>query len=202
MSSRIVVSFDVEFARSKIRSDIDSKLVKEYICDEFKVEHAKEVIKEAYIAEEKKKYLLICAKGYRIEAQNALLKLLEEPPRNIEFILIASSKSTLLPTIRSRLSIEMIESKKLELDLNLDLAKMDLKEIFDFLKEHRHIKKLELKAIIEELFVLSVNRAKIRFNEKELEIFQKAQHLSELNARPISILSQLLLTIYQARGRK
>jgi DNA polymerase-3 subunit delta' len=37
------------------------------------------------------------------EAQNALLKLLEEPPQNTHFILTASSEQLLLPTIRSRL---------------------------------------------------------------------------------------------------
>ncbi len=36
------------------------------------------------------------------EAQNALLKLLEEPPLNTFFILTASSEQALLPTIRSR----------------------------------------------------------------------------------------------------
>ncbi|MBP1636836.1 MAG: dnaX 2, partial [Acidobacteria bacterium] len=38
------------------------------------------------------------------EAQNALLKSLEEPPRGTVFILVASQPETLLPTIRSRCS--------------------------------------------------------------------------------------------------
>jgi hypothetical protein len=36
------------------------------------------------------------------EAQNALLKLLEEPPQNTHFVLTANSEQSLLPTIRSR----------------------------------------------------------------------------------------------------
>ncbi len=47
-----------------------------YQKDEFLLDDAKEVIKEAYIAESHKKYLIIMAKGYRVEAQNALLKML------------------------------------------------------------------------------------------------------------------------------
>lgn len=38
------------------------------------------------------------------EAQNALLKMLEEPPKNTMFLLTVSSKSELLPTIKSRVS--------------------------------------------------------------------------------------------------
>lgn len=42
------------------------------------------------------------AQGLSTEAQNALLKLLEEPPERTIFILNTSSEQSLLPTIRSR----------------------------------------------------------------------------------------------------
>jgi hypothetical protein len=42
------------------------------------------------------------AQGLTTEAQNALLKLLEEPPERTIFILASSSEQALLPTIRSR----------------------------------------------------------------------------------------------------
>lgn len=42
------------------------------------------------------------AHALTVEAQNALLKLLEEPPRQTLFILSAASGQSLLPTIRSR----------------------------------------------------------------------------------------------------
>ncbi len=44
------------------------------------------------------------------EAQNALLKILEEPPENVIIILEAQNKENLLPTVRSRLVL--IEAKK------------------------------------------------------------------------------------------
>lgn len=40
-----------------------------------------------------------------IEAQNALLKILEEPPASVQFILTTQNRNTLLPTILSRCSI-------------------------------------------------------------------------------------------------
>jgi len=45
------------------------------------------------------------------DAQNALLKLLEEPPENVGLILTASSRSRLLPTVRSRLSAFNIDAE-------------------------------------------------------------------------------------------
>ena len=36
------------------------------------------------------------------EAQNALLKILEEPPKNVYFLLLCDNSSALLPTVRSR----------------------------------------------------------------------------------------------------
>ena len=46
--------------------------------------------------------LILNADLMNIQAQNALLKMLEEPPERTFFILIASTLSTLLPTILSR----------------------------------------------------------------------------------------------------
>jgi len=46
-----------------------------------------------------------------LQAQNALLKILEEPPKGVVFILIASSKGELLPTILSR--CQLLEFKPL-----------------------------------------------------------------------------------------
>lgn len=48
------------------------------------------------------------------EAQNALLKILEEPPRDTVFILTTSQAQSLLPTIRSRLQIIPIRPPSLE----------------------------------------------------------------------------------------
>ena len=95
----IVICNDLEYAGSYVLSRLTTPIVKTFFEDEFKVEHAAAVIREAYIAEERGKGILLCAASYNIYAQNALLKLLEEPPRNIVFTIITRSKNALLPTI-------------------------------------------------------------------------------------------------------
>jgi DNA polymerase III subunit delta' len=76
-----------------------------FLRDDFKIEDAHEVISEAYKSEENRKLLILGAKSFTVPAQNALLKILEEPPRNIVFVLMAPNKSTFLPTVRSRLTL-------------------------------------------------------------------------------------------------
>lgn len=202
MEAKILTCVDVTFAKEQVLSQIESKLTKIYECDEFKVDDAKKVMKEAYIAEESTKHLIIVAPTYRIEAQNALLKLLEEPPRNIVFILIAKSKTALLPTIRSRMQIESLYVEKEQLILEIDIAKMELGDIFNFLKKNKNIPKAQLKETIEEILKSSLVTAKIKLLERELALFNKSLVLAELNTRPQTILSSLLLMLYHARGRK
>jgi hypothetical protein len=63
-----------------------------------------------------------------LEAQNALLKLLEEPPANVYFLLAAHSTAPLLPTIMSR--VQILQLKNIEQDQSRQLldrldAKLD-----------------------------------------------------------------------------
>lgn len=53
----------------------------------------------------KKIYIIPEADSLTIEAQNAFLKSLEEPPENVHFVLLCESKDFLLDTIQSRTSI-------------------------------------------------------------------------------------------------
>jgi len=202
MQAKILACADIQYAKEQVLLGIDSKLTKVYECEEFKVDDSKAVMREAYIAEESTKHLIIVASSYRIEAQNALLKLLEEPPRNIVFILVVKSKTALLPTIRSRMQIESLHVEKEAFVLAINIAKMELGEIFNFLKTNKNISKIVLKETIEAILKEALVTAKIKLLESELSLFDKSLVLAELNTRPQTILSTLLLMLYHARGRK
>ena len=64
---------------------------------------------------ERKIYLFPRAQDMTVEAQNALLKVLEEPPQYGVFLLMADQPESLLPTVRSR----CVELKMLPLPENL-----------------------------------------------------------------------------------
>ena len=71
----------------------------------FKVEAIRAIRSDAYIQSQeggRKVYLLFRAESMSAEAQNALLKVLEEPPADTVFILTCLTANRLLQTIRSR----------------------------------------------------------------------------------------------------
>lgn len=73
-----------------------------------KVDQIRSVAATAYILPseaEKKVYVLRQAELMNLNAQNAFLKLLEEPPRSAAFILAAASPDSLLTTVRSRCAL-------------------------------------------------------------------------------------------------
>ncbi len=64
--------------------------------------------------------------------QNAILKILEEPPENAIILLTAESAAVLLPTIRSRCRVLKLERLS-ELDLRTIATKNDITENLDFI---------------------------------------------------------------------
>ena len=107
-SSYILIDNDLSLAISNLNlNELDSRV---FLRDDFGINDAKDVISESYISSQKLKTIIIAANKFNIYAQNALLKIFEEPPKNIRFIIIAKSKSSLLPTILSRMAI--IKNKK------------------------------------------------------------------------------------------
>jgi DNA polymerase-3 subunit delta' len=65
------------------------------------------------------------AEKLTIEAQNALLKLLEEPPENTYFLLSTEDKSSLLPTVLSRVNV-------------IRLNKLSSDQITDYFLSHNY----------------------------------------------------------------
>lgn len=73
-----------------------------------RVNQVRDVVATAYILPneaERKVYVFHRADAMNPNAQNAFLKLLEEPPQSAAFILAAASPELLLPTVRSRCAL-------------------------------------------------------------------------------------------------
>jgi len=70
-----------------------------------KIEQIRELIKKIYekpVVSNRKVYIINDSNYMTKEAQNSLLKTLEEPPEYVTIILITSNENSFLPTIKSR----------------------------------------------------------------------------------------------------
>jgi DNA polymerase-3 subunit delta' len=164
------------------------------------LENAKEVVKEAYIAESEQKIIAMISKSFNIYAQNSLLKILEEPPRNITFIVCAPSRMIFLPTVRSRLTIKALEADVKLPKSGLDFRKMGINEIYSFIKQKKYIEKDELKSLIQGI-TEEICEQDIKLNAYEFSFFEKALYLAELNSSSSNLLLCIFLTIYNRKNR-
>lgn len=197
--STLFIVNDVESSALEITSTLPKHSVRiikneEEGKTEFLLPQAGKAIKEAYIATNTTKYIALCGDSFRVEAQNSLLKVLEEPPRNIVFLIFTSSKNAILPTILSRVQVKYLKTKKEIKECSLDINRLDLKTVYSFLKENQRISKAEAKEIVESI-LYSISKEQINLNQKELQSFSTAMKLLELNSRPINVLTTLLLNI-------
>ena len=84
----------------------------------FHIETVREVREDVFILPNEasyKAYLLLNAQSMSPQAQNALLKVLEEPPAYAVFLLACDSKTKMLPTILSRVTTFTLDSPAQEL---------------------------------------------------------------------------------------
>ncbi|BAK73410.1 MULTISPECIES: DNA polymerase III subunit delta' [Arcobacter] len=202
-NSSILIVNDIESTLNELLTKYplhSTRIIKNEEKEEFLIAQATQAIKEAYIASNEKKYIFLCGSTFRKEAQNSLLKILEEPPRNVVFIIITNSKTSLLPTIYSRLPYKYLKKSLIKFESTLNINKLDLRDIYNFLKENQKISKQEAKDIVESI-LLKVNNQKIKLSQKELEFFSKSIKLLELNSRPINVLTTLLLFLANQKNK-
>ena len=139
-------------------------------------------IQEKPIISSKKIYIIDNADKMTIEAQNCLLKTLEEPPEFAILILIGSNESSFLDTIKSRciiLHFEQIENK-------------DLKE---FLNKNFEI---QVNDDVLKIFQGSIGKA-VELKDKIEEYAQIGNMLKQLNAKDMLSIVTMAKPIYEAK---
>ncbi len=198
--SHILITSDIQENYERLKEELSPSRVVGFIEEgEFKIEHAKAVIGEAYISESQTKYIILGASSFNAISQNALLKVLEEPPRNIEFIILSPTKSNLLPTVRSRLPIikGQVSYELQEIDINF--LKIDYAQVFAFLKLHARVAKSDAKLLVEALYNRAIVVDKLLLSQQQLDNFDKAYRLLELNSKPQNVLALLLMSFVSER---
>ncbi|ABB44925.1 DNA polymerase III, delta prime subunit [Sulfurimonas denitrificans DSM 1251] len=195
IKSHIIITSDIAAEFERLNDELKPKRVVGFIVeDEFKIEHAKAAVAEAYISESETKYIILGANNFNTVSQNSLLKALEEPPRNIEFIILSNSTSNLLPTVRSRLPIFKGKKEHKVYEIDFSLMRINYNDIFEFLKKVVKFKKSEAKEQVEALYYRATVIDKLILTKAQLDNFDRAFRLLDLNARPQSVFALLLMS--------
>ncbi|MBP5746515.1 MAG: DNA polymerase III subunit, partial [Lachnospiraceae bacterium] len=146
----------VDDIREQINSDI---VIKPYACD-------------------RKIYIINEAEKMNVQAQNALLKTLEEPPEYAVIIILTTNVDALLPTILSRCVV-------------LNMKPVDDEKVKEFLMEYVQVP--DYKAEVCAAFARgNLGKAKIlasseEFDKIKTEAIALLKHIDEMNVNEISI---------------
>ena len=192
--SFIYITQNFEDSKEKIKQELSLDYVIEVLEDKFLLEHSKEVTRVAYIKENRTKYIIFGGLEFGAEAQNSMLKLLEEPPKNIYFIIFSPTKSQLLPTIRSRLAVFKEETKKEDIQIDTDFKKLTLQNVFEILKYVKTLSRVEAKQYLQAIQKKIIQDGVI-LNTKQLESFEKGFMALELNSRVQNVFSYILMSL-------
>lgn len=91
----------------------------------FPIDVIRKIRSDAYIRPNeapRRVFVLLGAHNMAEASQNALLKVLEEPPENVIFILTATSSAALLPTVRSRAQSLALEEERAPANADMELT--------------------------------------------------------------------------------
>jgi len=168
---------------------------------EFLVEHAQEAIAKAYIASEGLNYIILIAPRFSDIAQNRLLKVIEEPPKNKAFILITESKSALLDTIQSRMPVTVLNDMQSEKPFNLEIENLNLGKVYKFVQENSRVSAVECKALVEKISLEAMKSQKFNLDEGTLKLFSDSIKALEVGSPTTFILNTLLLKLLAKKKR-
>lgn len=204
MIGEIILVNDIQEEVEHFASALNPSDVRIYEESEIQIKHIHDIIAEAHIATDSLKTLIIAAHSFRTEAQNALLKTLEEPPENVKFILISRNKTALIPTIRSRCLLTDKRVRESIAPFTLTLSTLSLESIYTYtttLAKDNEDSKIHGRQLVSSI-LHSVAKEGIKLSENELAMFDSA--LAQLeNYRPkhIVCLNLLLMIYYKTHKR-
>jgi DNA polymerase-3 subunit delta' len=187
---------------SKIESLItNQRLIKIVKEEQFLVEDTRLAIEKAYIASAVPTIIILSAKEFSPIIQNRLLKVIEEPPKGVDFILITRSKSTILPTIRSRIPIEVIKDSLEVLDFELDIPNLNLQLVYDFIQKQKRLKGSDAKIIVEKISSEAIKSGRYNLDYNTLNLFSSAYRVLDVGSSAQFVLMTLLIKLLAKKIR-
>ncbi len=205
LQSQIIITDDFHGTIEKLQSLAPKEASFELFIREdenFLVSDANEVIAKAYLASQEKVYLCLASNTFSEVVQNRLLKIIEEPPKNKEFILLTPNKAALLPTIRSRMIVTNLHQKQEDIEINLDLENLNLESLYNFIQEYKNLKQQEALGVVESIMKRAMLSDSFHLDEDTLTLFSKAREALHLRSPVDFVLTTLLLKLLAKKRKK
>lgn len=200
------LQIDQEIKNLADKYKIDSKNAFDYFeispqKKQISIEQIRELKGHIYQKPTKAKVKFVAVKDadlLSMEAQNALLKLLEEPPPHAVIVLATERKQKLLPTVRSRTVEINVRFKKKRLSKNFELSGNNFDEAITILSQiedskawiDQQIENFYQKLIVE---VGKNNQDEIEAISKRIEDLSYSKKLIEANVSAKFVLFNLAL---------
>jgi DNA polymerase-3 subunit delta' len=205
LASQILITSRFEEQSRKLREEAEARgarLIPVIREGNFKVEDVALTLEKAYLASEEHQVILLAGDQFSEVVQNKLLKVIEEPPPKKSFILLFRSKASILPTIRSRLPIRILDETEETAELELDLGTLELGSVYDFLQAHNRIKSDEARRIVELLLKKALASGMYDLDERALDTFRDAVRALDMGSPVSFVLTAVLLKLLAKRKRK
>jgi len=205
LQSHILVSTRIEEQLERLREEASARgarLIPFVREGAFKVEDVAAVFEKAYLASREHQVILLAADQFSEVVQNKLLKVIEEPPAKKSFILIFPSKASILPTIRSRLPIRILDQGVEEIPWDLDLASLEIREVYRILQEHQRLSSQEARRFIERLFTEALKSGAYELDERSYALFDEAIRALDMGSPSSFVLTAVLLKLLARKKRK
>ena len=201
--SQVLITNDLEGTISALEAAAVTERIVKIVEGEkaFSVEDAKLAIEKAYMASEETTVIILAAKIFTPLVQNKLLKIIEELPSKKEFILVTPSKETILPTIRSRLPVVVLNKERTEADIGLDLRQLNLSSVYEFAQLHKRTDAKAMKLLIEHISKEAIRCGQYDLDEKTLQLFSNAFIALDVGSQPQFVLTTLLLKLLARKKR-
>ncbi len=205
LQSQIIITSDFSSTIEKLQALAPKEASFELFVKEdenFLVSDANEVIAKAYLASQEKVYLCLASNTFSDVVQNRLLKIIEEPPKNKEFILITPNKAALLPTIKSRLIVTTLGEVQESVAIDLDVENLELQSVYNFIQENKNLKQQEAFGVVEAVIKKAILSGRYNLDEDTLALFTKAREALKLGSPPDFILTTLLLKLLAKKQKR
>jgi DNA polymerase III delta prime subunit len=177
---------------------LEASQIEYVILNSFGIDDVRDLTNLAYLTPSSggKLGIVVITENITIEAEQALLKLLEEPPQTTAFLFCVPESVFLLPTLLSRFSEVTNHAKKTLTPVFIEFSILELKERISIIGSKLTNKDLIWQQAMKQGLIAYLANPKLKLKAVELTtLYYVAEHLLTRGASNKQLFEELALTM-------